>query len=295
MAPYMLQAQQKWTITPVANAGGYPGSPYFRITIGGTDRALAATADAELVVLPAFTGGPEQLWRIDQLTDATYRLMPKAVQRRRHRRSRPSAAMPTLASSGPTAIGSAGCSRRHDRVLQDASMKTRACAFLPALGALAVFCGSATSAGAGQQPASAPAPAPARGPAPSLTRPASATKATDAAGFLRRWLVLEPIRVAGQLTDSAVQAVVKKEYFPNQFTVVPQHGDPVTVGDDTLQWHAVDTIAYNLNLYHFVRREQADVQRPQARHHRQMRRGRCQVCDWRSARTASVWWLNGRK
>ena len=46
MAPYMLQAQQKWTITPVANAGGYPGSPYFKITIAGTDRALAATADA---------------------------------------------------------------------------------------------------------------------------------------------------------------------------------------------------------------------------------------------------------
>jgi arabinan endo-1,5-alpha-L-arabinosidase len=31
------------------------------------------------VVLPTFTGGPEQLWRIDQLTDGTFRLMPKAV------------------------------------------------------------------------------------------------------------------------------------------------------------------------------------------------------------------------
>jgi arabinan endo-1,5-alpha-L-arabinosidase len=30
-------------------------------------------------VLPTFTGGPEQLWRIDQLTDGTYRLMPKAA------------------------------------------------------------------------------------------------------------------------------------------------------------------------------------------------------------------------
>ena len=43
MSPYMVQAQQQWTITPVANAGGYPGSPYFKITIAGTDRALAAT------------------------------------------------------------------------------------------------------------------------------------------------------------------------------------------------------------------------------------------------------------
>jgi arabinan endo-1,5-alpha-L-arabinosidase len=79
LAPYMLQAQQKWTIAPVAGAGGYPGSPYFRIGLPGTDRVLAATADAELTVAPAFTGAPEQLWRIDQLTDGTYRLMPKSV------------------------------------------------------------------------------------------------------------------------------------------------------------------------------------------------------------------------
>ncbi len=76
---YMLRPHQKWTIVPVANAGGYPGSPYFKIAIAGTDRALAATADAELVAVPAYTGKPEQLWRIDQLTDGTYRIMPKAV------------------------------------------------------------------------------------------------------------------------------------------------------------------------------------------------------------------------
>jgi len=79
MANYMLQAQQKWTITPVLNAGGYPGSPYFKITIAGTDRALAATAQAELVVLPHFTGGPEQLWRMDQLADGSWRIMPKSA------------------------------------------------------------------------------------------------------------------------------------------------------------------------------------------------------------------------
>ena len=79
MSAYMVQAQQKWTIAPVADAGGYPGSPYFKITIAGTDRALAATGEGELVAIPVFTGGPEQLWRIDQLTDGTYRVMPKAV------------------------------------------------------------------------------------------------------------------------------------------------------------------------------------------------------------------------
>jgi arabinan endo-1,5-alpha-L-arabinosidase len=79
LSPYLLQAQQKWSITPAANAGGYPGSPYFRISIADTERSLAATPEGELTVLPAFTGGPEQLWRIDQLADGTYRLMPKTV------------------------------------------------------------------------------------------------------------------------------------------------------------------------------------------------------------------------
>jgi arabinan endo-1,5-alpha-L-arabinosidase len=80
MANYQCQAQQKWTITAVPNAGGYPGSPYFKITIAGTDRALAASEDAELVALPAFTGGPEQLWRIEQLPDGAWRIMPKSQQ-----------------------------------------------------------------------------------------------------------------------------------------------------------------------------------------------------------------------
>ena len=79
MANYLAQAQQKWAIIPVANAGGYLGSPYFKITIAGTDRALAATEDGELVALPAFTGGPEQLWRVDQLTDGTWRIMPTSI------------------------------------------------------------------------------------------------------------------------------------------------------------------------------------------------------------------------
>lgn len=45
--------------------------------IEGTNRALAATADAEVTTVPEFTGAPEQLWKIEQLTDGTYRIMPK--------------------------------------------------------------------------------------------------------------------------------------------------------------------------------------------------------------------------
>lgn len=76
---YMFRPHQKWTITAVPDAGGYLGGPYYKIVIAGTDRALAATTDAEVVTVPAFTCTPEQLWRIDQLTDGTYRIMPKVV------------------------------------------------------------------------------------------------------------------------------------------------------------------------------------------------------------------------
>jgi arabinan endo-1,5-alpha-L-arabinosidase len=103
MSPYMLQAQQQWAIAPVADAGGYPGSPFFKITIAGTDRTLAATADRELVVVPAFTGAPEQLWRIDQLADGTYRVMPKAVPDSQEplALSAVGSSMPTLARFDP--------------------------------------------------------------------------------------------------------------------------------------------------------------------------------------------------
>ena len=97
LAPYLLQAQQKWSLTPVANAGGYPGSPYFRISVAGTDRSLAATGDGEIAVTPTFTGAPEQLWRIDQLADGSYRLMPKAVPGRSA-----SMALSAIGGSSPT-------------------------------------------------------------------------------------------------------------------------------------------------------------------------------------------------
>ena len=75
----MFRPHQKWTITAVPEAGGYLSNPYFKITIAGTERALAATEDVEVTTVPSFTGAPEQLWRIEQLTDGTFRIMPKEI------------------------------------------------------------------------------------------------------------------------------------------------------------------------------------------------------------------------
>ena len=76
---YMFRPHQRWTITPVEDAGGYLGFPYYKIEIEGTHRALAATEAEELVTVPAVTGADEQLWRIEQLIDGSYRIMPKSV------------------------------------------------------------------------------------------------------------------------------------------------------------------------------------------------------------------------
>jgi len=149
-----------------------------------------------------------------------------------------------------------------------------------------------TAAAQGPAPA-APAPVV---PAATLTVPATLEKAPDAAGFIQRWLLLEPIDANG-LTDNVVQATVKKDYFPNQFTVVPHDGDKVTVGGTELTWHAVETKNYNVNLFHFARSQGKKtsnvlfwvvtvVNSPQEMHNVRLAIG---------SNAASVWWVNGEE
>lgn len=76
---YMFRPHQRWTITPVPEKGGYLINPYFKITIEGTQRALTATDGKELTASPVYTGADNQLWRIEQLVDGTYRIMPKSI------------------------------------------------------------------------------------------------------------------------------------------------------------------------------------------------------------------------
>ena len=133
-------------------------------------------------------------------------------------------------------------------------------------------------------------------PASTLASPASPGKAPNADGFIKRWLLLEPIAANG-LTDGAVQALVKKEHFPNQFTVVPEDGEKVTVGGAELIWHAVDSTNYNVNLFHFARghgKKTSDglfwavtiVNSP-----RELRGVRLSI----GSNAASVWWVNGKE
>jgi len=133
-------------------------------------------------------------------------------------------------------------------------------------------------------------------PPVTLTTPSTPEKAPNADGFIQRWLLLEPIAANG-LTDNAVQALVKKEQFPNQFSVMPRDGDKVTGGGMELTWHAVDTANYNVNLFHFARaqgKKTSDVlfwavtliNCP-----REMRDVRLSI----GSNAASVWWVNGKE
>jgi len=136
----------------------------------------------------------------------------------------------------------------------------------------------------------------ARPPASSLTRPASPAKPAGADGFIQRWLLLEPIRVSGQLTESAVRTAVETD-FSVPATPFPHDADKLKIGDSELAWHAVDTLNYNVNLYHFAYALNKPttnvlfwavtvVNAP-----REMSGVRLAI----GSNAASVWWVNGRE
>jgi len=129
-----------------------------------------------------------------------------------------------------------------------------------------------------------------------LSHAAPAAQGTDAGGFIQRWLLLEPIRVPGQLTESAVRTAVEND-FPVTAAPLPHDGQTLTVGDSQLTWHAVDTVNYNVNLYHFayaLKQPTSNVlfwavtvvNAP-----REIRNVRLAI----GSNAASVWWVNGKE
>lgn len=91
-----------------------------------------------------------------------------------------------------------------------------------------------------------------RPPAPTLTRPKGAAQPVDTRGFIHRWLVLEPVPIAGRLTESAVQEALQLAALPVAAGAPRADGAAVTLNGAGYQWHALDTSNYNLNLYHFA-------------------------------------------
>ncbi len=78
----------------------------------------------------------------------------------------------------------------------------------------------------------------------------------DAAGFIRRWLLLEPIPVSVKsntvFTDSWLKETFSASYFAKQLEMLPKDGAAVRVGKEKLKWHALDSKLYNVKLFRFA-------------------------------------------
>lgn len=234
MANYLCQAQQKWSVTAVTDAGGYLGSPFFKITVANTDRALTATEEGELAG-DARVHGRARTTVASRSADRRSRLQPKATPGRRE----------------PLALSAIGASfatlSKVDRQQQtpldsESAMNPRHRNLSLTLLAVAVLSMSGLRGRTAEGIASAP----------TLKRSTSVESPPSSDGFIQRWWILEPIPASG-LTDGAVQALVKKEHFPDQLTLLPKNGAKVISAGAELTWHAVESTEYNVNLFHFAR------------------------------------------
>jgi hypothetical protein len=137
--------------------------------------------------------------------------------------------------------------------------------------------------------------------APYFTLATSPSKAPNQDGFLQRWLLLEPInkpnRTNTAFTDTYIRNAMNTEYFPNQFTVIPSHGDKVTVAGQELTWHALDSTNFNVKLFRFA----YGLNKPTygvlfwavtvVNSPREIRNVRMAV----GSNSASIWWFNGKE
>ncbi|MFN8356139.1 MAG: acetylxylan esterase [Spirosomataceae bacterium] len=115
--------------------------------------------------------------------------------------------------------------------------------------------------GPGQRPAPSLPPIPIKGDTThTLTKhfiaATAAPKMPDASGFIQRWLVLEPIKkniVRNNIfTDNYLRTTFATDNFSNDYRIIPKTGEMVKVGDQNLQWYALDCKTFNFNLFHFT-------------------------------------------
>ena len=80
----------------------------------------------------------------------------------------------------------------------------------------------------------------------------------DDEGFIRRWMLLEPIRQDIRsnviFTNSWLREAFAKTYFKDQMTILPKDGQKVKAGKQSLTWHALDSENYNVKLFRFAER-----------------------------------------
>jgi hypothetical protein len=156
--------------------------------------------------------------------------------------------------------------------------------------------GAATAvAGHAQQAAQTPATV-----APYFTPAAAAATTPDEEGFIRRWLLLEPIskpnRTNAVFTGSYVRSALSPATYPGKFTAVPRDGERAP-GPPPLAWHALDSTMFDVKLFNFAQALNKEkygvifwavtvIDSP-----REMKDVRLAV----GSNSASIWWINGQE
>lgn len=123
----------------------------------------------------------------------------------------------------------------------------------------------------------------------------------DENGFIRRWLLLDPIdkpnRSNTVFTDSYIREVLATPYYSGQFTKLPKDGDKVKIGKQKLTWHALESNMFNVKLFRFASKRDKQVygvlflaatviECPEDLSGVRMSVG---------SNSASMWWLNGEE
>lgn len=122
----------------------------------------------------------------------------------------------------------------------------------------------------------------------------------DPDGFLRRWLLLEPIdkpnRTNTVFTASYVRQALSPATYPGAFDAAPRDGRIVKAAQP-LRWHALDSRSFDVKLFNLAQAlgkptygvifwAYTVVDAP-----REMRDVRMAV----GSNSASIWWVNGRE
>ncbi len=79
MSNYLCQAQQKWTLKAVPNGGGYPALPTSGSRWQERNALWPPRKRANWLSCRRSAAVRSRLWRLDQLADGSWRIMPKAV------------------------------------------------------------------------------------------------------------------------------------------------------------------------------------------------------------------------
>jgi hypothetical protein len=121
----------------------------------------------------------------------------------------------------------------------------------------------------------------------------------DEDGFIRRWLILEPVSKPNPtntvFTNSYVRNALSPANYPGNFEAMPRDGQVVASGGGQLRWHALDSKLWDVKLFNFAQAlgkpkygvvfwVTTVVDSP-----REMRDVRLAA----GSNSASVWWLNG--